>query len=73
MGFGQYSGCVTDRLNITFGYGWSNHFDEKKMLKVELKHYLCEAKSNPTWLGKEIQLSELSENAQKYVKQLLED
>ena len=73
MGFGQYSGCVTDRLNITFGYGWRNHLNETKMLKVELKHYLSEAKNNPNWLGKEIKLSELSENAQKYVQQLLED
>ena len=72
LGFGQFVGAVTDRLNITYGYSWRNHFDEKKMLKAELKHYLNEAKSNPEWLGKEIQLAELSENAQKYVQQLLE-
>ncbi len=43
------------------------------MVKAELKNYLNEAKNNPSWLGKEIQLSDLSYNAQKYVKQLLED
>jgi hypothetical protein len=73
LGFGQYVGSCLDRLNVTFGYGWRNHLNEKKMLKQELKHYLSEAKSNPIWLGKEIQLSELSDNAQKYVHQLLED
>ena len=71
MGFGQYVGSVTDRLNVTFGYGWRNHLNEKKMLRTELKHYLNEAKSNSDWLGKEIELKTLPEQAQKYVKQLL--
>ncbi|MBP7808631.1 MAG: hypothetical protein KA163_05025 [Bacteroidia bacterium] len=73
QGFGQFCGNVTDRMNTTFGYGWRNQFDEKIVLRAELAHYLNEAKSNPEWLGKEITLTELSEQAQKYLNQLLND
>ena len=73
LGFGQYSGEVTNRLNITYGYSWRNHFDEAKMIKQELRNYLHEARNNPSWLGKEVDLQSLSEEAQKYVKQILTD
>lgn len=72
-GFGQFCGNVTDRMNITFGYGWRNHFEEKKVLKQELKHYLNEARSNVDWLGREIKLLDLSEDAQRYLKQVILD
>jgi hypothetical protein len=72
-GFGQFFGNVTDRMNITFGYGWRNHFSEKKVLKTELAHYLNEAKNKPDWLGKQIELASLSIDAQQYVKQILSE
>ena len=72
-GFVCYIRNVLDRFSITYGPNWRNHLDEKKMLKSELKNYLSEAKSNPRWLGIEIPFSDLFENAQKYVKQLMED
>ena len=71
-GFGQFCGNVTDRMNVTYGYGWRKHFKESKVLKVELKHYIAEAKNNPAWLGKKVELESLSEQAQKYVRQILE-
>lgn len=72
-GFGQYCGNVTDRMNITYGYSWREHFSEKKILKLELKHYINEAKNNPEWLGKEIKLIDLSVDAQKFLNQVLEE
>ena len=71
FGFGQFCGNVTDRMNLTYGYGWRNHFEEKKILKQELSHYLKEAKNNPEWLGKEIERESLTEEAKKYVEQIL--
>ena len=71
FGFGQFCGNVTDRMNVTYGYGWRNRFEEKKILKQELSHYIREARNNKEWLGKEIKLSELSIEAQKYVEQIL--
>lgn len=73
MGFGQFCGNVTDRLNVTYGYGWRNHFDEKKALRSELRNYLSEARNKPEWLGKEIKISDLPEAAQQYVRQLIEE
>ena len=35
LGFGQFCGNVTDRMNITYGYGWRERFEEKKILKLE--------------------------------------
>lgn len=72
-GFGQFCGNVTDRMNVTYGHGWRKHFKESQVLKAELKHYLNEAKNNPDWLGKQIEVKHLSEEAQKYVRQLLEE
>lgn len=72
-GFGQFCGNVTDRMNLTYGYGWRNHFSEKKILKQELSHYLKEARNNPEWLGKEIERCSLSKEAQKYVEQILNE
>lgn len=71
-GFGLFFGNVMDRMNLTFGCSWRKHFKESKVLKAELKHYLAEAKNNPDWLGKQIEVTHLSEEAQKYVRQLLE-
>jgi len=71
MGFGQFCGNVTDRRRITYGASWRKYFDEKKVLKEELFHYLNEAKTNSAWLGKEIKLKDLSPEAQKYVEQML--
>lgn len=71
-GFGQFCGNVMDRMNITYGYGWRKHFNESNVLKSELKHYLNEAKNNTDWLGKQIEFKNLSEEAQKYIRQLLE-
>lgn len=73
LGFGQFAGNVTDRLNVIFGYGWRNHFEEKKILKQELSHYLREAKNNPGWLGKQIERSSLTKEAQKYIEQILSE
>lgn len=73
FGFGQYCGNVTDRMNITYGAMWRNRFDEKKILKIELKNYLREARNNPTWLGMEIEISKLSTDAQRYLQQILAD
>ena len=73
LGFGQFCGNVTDRMNTTYGCGWRNHFDENKILKSELAHYLREAKNNPNWLGVEIKPSNLSEQAQQYIQQILAD
>lgn len=70
-GFGQFCGNVTDRMNVTYGCGWRNHFEEKKILKQELSHYLKEAKNNPDWLGKLVERSSLTKEAQKYIEQLL--
>ncbi|WP_317897145.1 hypothetical protein [Aurantibacillus circumpalustris] len=70
-GFGQFCGNVTDRMNVTYGYGWRNHFNEKKILKQELIHYLKEAKGNSEWLGKEVSIEQLSPEAKKYIHQIL--
>ncbi len=70
-GFGQFVGNVTDKLTLEYGCGWRRHFEEKKVLKQELSHYLKEAKANPEWLGKEIDKCTLTLEAQKYIVQIL--
>ena len=70
LGFGQYAGNVTDRMNVTYGAAWRNHFNEKKILRMELAFYIQEARANSNWLGKEIKIEELSEQAQQYIKQI---
>jgi hypothetical protein len=72
-GFGQYCWNICDRMNITYGHGWRNRFSEKKILKTELANYLNEAKNNPEWLGKEVELTSLSADAQQYVNQILSE
>ncbi len=72
MGFGQFSGNAVNRMNITFGYGWRNGHTEKgiaKILRSEIRNYINEARRDSEWLGKEIQFSELSEEAKKYLVQ----
>ena len=71
FGFGQFCGNVTDRMNVTFGQGWRNHFEEKKILKQELSYYLREARNTPNWLGLEVERNTLPQEAQKYVEQIL--
>lgn len=73
FGFGQYAGNVCDRLNITYGYSWRNHLDEKRILKNELKNYLAEARNNPSWLGVEVNLDKMNDDVKKYINQQLTD
>jgi hypothetical protein len=73
FGFGQYSGNICDRMNITFGYSWRKHLDENKVLKQELKHYLTEARNNPNWLGTEVNLSSMTDDVKKYIQQQLSE
>jgi hypothetical protein len=73
FGFGQYAGNVCDRMNITYGYSWRKNFDENKILKQELKNYITEAKNNPTWIGKEVSIDSLTEDAKRYINQQLNE
>ena len=72
-GFGQYAGNVCDRMNITYSYSWTKHFDESKILKRELKNYITEARNNPTWIGKEVSLDAMTEDARRYINQQLNE
>lgn len=73
FGFGQWCANVTDRMNITYGYSWRNHLNEKKVLRQELKHYLTEARHNPNWLGTEVSLDAMTEDVKRYINQQLSD
>jgi hypothetical protein len=73
LGFGQFCGNVTDRMNVSYGAMWRKRFNEKKVLRLELKHYLSEAKNCPEWLGKPVSIEELPEKAQQYISQILKD
>ena len=74
MGFGQFCGNVTDRMNITFGYGWRRGHKEKtlKLIKnSELRTYIQCARDEKH-LGKEVDFNSLPEEAKKYVLQCCE-
>lgn len=77
LGFGQYVGNVTDRMNITFGYGWEKQFptkkDKSRILRAEIHEYLRQAEADKNWIGKHVEFSALSEQAQKYVEQVMKD
>lgn len=76
MGFGQHCGNVTNRMNITFGYGWRKGHTEKglkRILNNELDNYVNEARKDAKWIGKEVNLKGLSKEAQKYIAQCLVD
>lgn len=75
VGFAQYTGNVTDRLNITFGAGWHRGHTKanlKRILKSELDNYLNEARNNPNWLGIEVSIDSLNEDVQQYINQIKE-
>ena len=74
QGFGQFSGNVADRMNITFGYGWrKGHTPKgiKRIVKSEIDNYINEAKKDVKWLGKEIEVKSLPQEVQQYIKQVL--
>jgi hypothetical protein len=76
QGFGQFCGNVTHRMNITFGYGWRDGHTAKglkRILNAELDNYVNEARKDSKWLGKEINVKDLSDDAKKYVEYCLSD
>ena len=65
---------VTDRMNITFGYGWRKGRDKKsldKILQSELSTYLSQARGDSSWIGKEIKNeNEIPDKVKKYIDEV---
>jgi hypothetical protein len=75
-GFGQFCGNVIDKLNEKFGYNWQESRSEKtiqRILNNEINCYVSEARKNTNWLGKEINVKDLSDNAKEFVTYWLSD
>lgn len=77
MGIGQHCGNLVDNIMFhKFGAGWRRGHKEatlKRIEREEIKNYLTEAKTNPEWLGAEIDFEKAPEDVKKFIKQSFED
>ena len=70
----RYEGNVTERMNITFGYGWRKGHTEKglqRILKSEVDNYINESKGDSSIRGKEIPFEQVPDFVKKFKHFLL--
>ena len=61
--------CAAHRM-VLYGAGWRQRLPGNKIIKEEVDNYINNARLDPDWLGKEVDLNCLSMNVKRYISRL---
>jgi hypothetical protein len=64
--------CVSHRIVIC-GAGWRQRLPGKNVIKEEIDNYVNNARLDPDWLGREVDLINLPMNVKHFVSRLASD
>lgn len=65
----SYGSCVNHRI-VMSGAGWRQKLPGKSVIKAEVDNYINNAKLDPDWMGKEVDLNSLPGNVRQYISRL---
>ena len=69
-GVGRCCGnCAHHRIAL-FGAGWRQRLPLKTILQAEIENYINNAKLNPDWIGREVELERLPGSLQHFIARL---
>jgi hypothetical protein len=69
-GIGRWCGNIIEHKIVLYGAGWRQRLPSKKIIEAEIENYVNNARLDPEWLGREIELESLPEAIQNYIADL---
>jgi hypothetical protein len=72
-GVGRWCGNIIEHKIVLYGAGWRQRLPQKKIIEAEIENYVNNARLDPEWLGREIELQSLPEAVQNYIADLDSD
>jgi hypothetical protein len=69
-GIGRWCGNIIEHKIVLYGAGWRQRLPSKKIIEAEIENYINNARLDPEWLGREIELESLPEAIQNYIADL---
>jgi hypothetical protein len=69
---GLIGNCVSHRI-IVCGAGWRQRLPGKNIIKEEVDNYVNNARLDPDWLGREVDLINLPMNVKHFISRLAPD
>jgi hypothetical protein len=69
-GTGKFIGNCTSHRIVMYGAGWRQRLPGKNIIKEEVENYINNARLDPDWLGREVDLINLPMNVKHYICQL---
>jgi hypothetical protein len=69
-GIGRWCGNIIEHKIVLYGAGWRQRLPSKKIIEADIENYVNNARLDPEWLGREIELESLPEAVQNYLADL---
>jgi hypothetical protein len=63
----RFIGNCADHRVVLRGAGWRQGLPTKKIIKTEIENYVNNARLDPDWIGRELDISALPENIRRYI------
>jgi hypothetical protein len=64
--------CAAHRI-VLYGTGWRQKLPTNKIMKEEIENYINNARLDPYWIGREVNLGILPAGVRRWVAQLKDD
>ncbi len=62
--------CASHRI-VLYGARWRQRLPQRNVLKEEVENYVNNARLDPDWLGKEVELTNLPMPVKRYITRLI--
>jgi hypothetical protein len=72
-GIGRWCGNIIEHKIVLYGAGWRQRLPSKKIIEAEIENYVNNARLDPEWLGREIELESLPEAVQNYIADIKDE
>jgi hypothetical protein len=69
-GIGRWCGNIIEHKIVLYGAGWRQRLPSKKIIETDIENYVNNARLDPDWLGREVELESLPEAVQDYIADL---
>jgi hypothetical protein len=69
-GVGRWCGNIIEHKIVLYGAGWRQRLPSKKIIEAEIENYVNNARLDPEWLGREVELESLPEAVQNFIADL---
>jgi hypothetical protein len=72
-GIGRWCGNIIEHKIVLYGAGWRQRLPSKKIIEADIENYVNNARLDPEWLGREVEMESLPKAVQNYIAGLTDD